>query len=127
MGISNILLIVVSIIAIIVYSVQSARLLALKQKIKNNMSTRKYQVIPIRKQNDEAIILGYKVVCYVNINESKGYSPDNWRKIYDSLLDHPLFKTRDEAIIIGLKYFIVKNYKLYEEYFDDSGVCNLVR
>ena len=127
MGISNILLIVVSIIAIIVYSVQSARLLALKQKIKNNMSTGKYQIIPIRKQNDEVIILGYKVVCYVNINKSEVYSPDNWRKVYDSLLDHPLFKTRDEAIIIGLKYFIVKNYKLYEEYFDDSGVCNLVR
>lgn len=127
MGISNILLIVVSIIAIIVYSVQSARLLALKQKIKNNMGTGKYQIIPIRKQNDEAIILGYKVVCYVNINKSEVYSPDNWRKVYDSLLDHSLFKTRDEAIIIGLKYFIVKNYKLYEEYFDDSGVCNLVR
>lgn len=127
MGISNILLIVVSIIAIIVYSVQSAKLLALKQKIKNNMSTGKYQIIPIRKQNDEAIILGYKVICYVNINKSEVYSPDNWRKVYDSLLDHPLFKTRDEAIIIGLKYFIVKNYKLYEEYFDDSGVCNLVR
>lgn len=124
---SSILLIVVSIIAIIVYSVQSARLLALKQKIKNNMSTGKYQIIPIRKQNDEVIILGYKVVCYVNINKSEVYSPDNWRKVYDSLLDHPLFKTRDEAIIIGLKYFIVKNYKLYEEYFDDSGVCNLVR
>lgn len=124
---SSILLIAVSIIAIIVYSVQSARLLALKQKIKNNMSTGKYQIIPIRKQNDEVIILGYKVVCYVNINKSEVYSPDNWRKVYDSLLDHPLFKTRDEAIIIGLKYFIVKNYKLYEEYFDDSGVCNLVR
>lgn len=124
---SSILLIAVSIIAIIVYSVQSARLLALKQKIKNNMSTGKYQIIPMRKQNDEVIILGYKVVCYVNINKSEVYSPDNWRKVYDSLLDHPLFKTRDEAIIIGLKYFIVKNYKLYEEYFDDSGVCNLVR
>ena len=124
---SSILLIAVSIIAIIIYSVQSARLLALKQKIKNNMSTGKYQIISIRKQNDEAIILGYKVVCYVNINKSEVYSPDNWRKVYDSLLDHPLFKTRDEAIIIGLKYFIVKNYKLYEEYFDDSGVCNLVR
>ena len=91
------------------------------------MSTGKYQIIPIRKKDDEMIILGYKVLCYVNINKSEVYSPDNWRKVYDSLLDHPLFKTRDEAIIIGLKYFIVKNYKLYEEYFDDSGVCNLVR
>ena len=127
MGTNSILLIVVTLIAIIVYSVQSARLLALKQKIKNSTSNGKYQIIPIRKKGDETVILGYKVMCYVNINESKSYSPDNWRKVYDSLLDHPLFKTKDEATIVGLKYFIVKNYRLYEEYFDDQGVCNLVR
>lgn len=126
MGINNLLLIVVTAIAIIVYSVQSARILTLKQKLKDSKSNGKYQIIPIRNKIDETL-LGYKVTCYININESKVYSPDNWRKVYDSLIDHPLFKTKDEAIIVGLKYFIVKNYKVYEEYFDDQKICNLVR
>lgn len=126
MGINNLLLIVVTAIAIIVYSVQSARILTLKQKLKDSKSNGKYQIIPIRNKIDETL-LGYKVTCYINTNESKVYSPDNWRKVYDSLIDHPLFKTKDEAIIVGLKYFIVKNYKVYEEYFDDQKICNLVR
>lgn len=126
MGINNLLLIVVTAIAIIVYSVQSARLLALKQKLKDSKSNGKYQIIPIRNKIDDTL-LGYKVTCYINTNESEVYSPDNWRKVYDSLIDHPLFKTKDEAIIVGLKYFIVKNYKVYEEYFDDQKICNLVR
>lgn len=126
MGINNLLLIVVTAIAIIVYSVQSARILTLKQKLKDSKSNGKYQIIPIRNKIDDAL-LGYKVTCYINTNESKVYSPDKWRKVYDSLIDHPLFKTKDEAIIVGLKYFIVKNYKVYEEYFDDQKICNLVR
>lgn len=126
MGINNLLLIVVTAIAIIVYSVQSARILTLKQKLKDSRSNGKYQIIPIRNKINDTL-LGYKVTCYININESEVYSPDNWRKVYDSLIDHPLFKTKDEAIIVGLKYFIVKNYKVYEEYFDDQKICNLVR
>ena len=126
MGINNLLLIVVTAIAIIVYSVQSARILTLKQKLKDSKSNGKYQIIPIRNKINNTL-LGYKVTCYINTNESKVYSPDNWRKVYDSLIDHPLFKTKDEAIIVGLKYFIVKNYKVYEEYFDDQKICNLVR
>lgn len=126
MGINNLLLIVVTVIAIIVYSVQSARILTLKQKLKDSKSNGKYQIIPIRNKIDDTL-LGYKVTCYINTNESEVYSPDNWRKVYDSLIDHPLFKTKDEAIIVGLKYFIVKNYKVYEEYFDDQKICNLVR
>lgn len=126
MGINNLLLIVVTAIAIIVYSVQSARILTLKQKLKDSKSNGKYQIIPIRNKINDTL-LGYKVTCYINTNESKVYSPDNWRKVYDSLIDHPLFKTKDEAIIVGLKYFIVKNYKVYEEYFDDQKICNLVR
>lgn len=126
MGINNLLLIVVTAIAIIVYSVQSARILTLKQKLKDSKSNGKYQIIPIRNKINDTL-LGYKVTCYINTNESEVYSPDNWRKVYDSLIDHPLFKTKDEAIIVGLKYFIVKNYKVYEEYFDDQKICNLVR
>lgn len=126
MGINNLLLIVVTAIAIIVYSVQSARILTLKQKLKDSRSNGKYQIIPIRNKINDTL-LGYKVTCYININESEVYLPDKWRKVYDSLIDHPLFKTKDEAIIVGLKYFIVKNYKVYEEYFDDQKICNLVR
>lgn len=126
MEINNLLLIVVTAIAIIVYSVQSARILTLKQKLKDSKSNGKYQIIPIRNKINDTL-LGYKVTCYININESEVYSPDNWRKVYDSLIDHPLFKTKDEAIIVGLKYFIVKKYKVYEEYFDDQKICNLVR
>ena len=125
MVISSIIVIIVVLIAIIVYSIQSAKLLILKQRIEDLKSNGKYQIVPIRRKNDTTIF-GYKVNCYVRVNKETRYSPSNWRKVYDSLLDHPPFKTKEEAIIVGLKYFIVRNCKVCEEYYDNQDVSNLI-
>ena len=87
----------------------------------------KYQIIPVidKKTGD---VIGYKTICYIRTKVFRTSNRDpkrdpNWDHVYES---KPLFKTKEEAIIDALKYFISTRDVIYEEYFEMPGMCNLI-
>lgn len=124
---ATILIITLTLMLIMVYSIFNARIKVLKAKAFSK-GEGKYQIRPSY-DDKTGEFNGYIIACYTRIiifsNGKRNKNP-KWKFVYSSALLPP-FDTKEEAIIAGLKYFAASRDTIYEEFCRDDGESKLIR